>query len=165
MSDSSLLAAAITVILDEEEREKVFVEERKKHIDRKIWVSDFLQTRSDRGFFVDLNGMLRNGNPKLYENFVRMNSDDFDVLLNLVTPLIEKQDTTFRSSISAAERLALTLRFLAIGDSYINLMYLFRVSMAAISGIIEETCDALYHTLRKEYMKVNSSFYFLFNNS
>lgn len=44
-----------------------------------------------------------------------MNTASFEYLLKKVTPLIEKSNTRMRDSIPAAERLALTLRFLATG--------------------------------------------------
>lgn len=56
--------------------------------------------------------VLRN-DPDLYKNFVRMTPDDFDYLLNLTTPSIEKSNTNMRESICPGERLAITLRFLA----------------------------------------------------
>ena len=42
---------------------------------------------------------------------------DFDYLPNLVSPLIAKQDTLLQTSISARERLEVTLRYLATGMS------------------------------------------------
>jgi hypothetical protein len=37
------------------------------------------------------------------------------LILEMVTPIIKRRDTLMRDSISPAERLALTLRFLATG--------------------------------------------------
>ena len=50
-------------------------------------------------------------------------------------------------------RFALTLRFLATGDSYTSLQYLFRVSKQSIGQIIPEVCAALIQELR-EHVKV-----------
>jgi len=47
-----------------------------------------------------------------------MENHTFYELLNLVRPLIEKQNTIMRESISAEERLVATLRFLATGRSF-----------------------------------------------
>ena len=41
-------------------------------------------------------------------------------------------DTNYRDSIPASVRLALTLRFLATGDSHASLMCLFRISKPSI---------------------------------
>ena len=46
-----------------------------------------------------------------------MSLERFDNLLSLGKPLIEKKNTNLQKSISDVERLALTLRFLAISDS------------------------------------------------
>ncbi|XP_045762735.1 uncharacterized protein LOC123865626 [Maniola jurtina] len=65
-------------------------------------------------------------------------------------------NTLFRDSISVTERLAITLRFLATGDSYTSLQYLFRVSKQSISRIVPEVCDALCDAL-KDWVKVPDS--------
>lgn len=44
-----------------------------------------------------------------------MNAEEFEFILNKVAPLITKKDTKWRLAITAKERLALTLRFLATG--------------------------------------------------
>lgn len=112
---------------------------------------------------MDLEGMLRVGDPKLYKNFVRMSAEDFDVLLAMVGPRITKKDTPFRQAIKPAERLAITLRVLATRNSYVTLMFLFRVSRAAISEIIGETCQVLIEELKIRYFKAyNKIFYFKF---
>nr|CAH7752897.1 unnamed protein product [Callosobruchus chinensis]CAH7760098.1 unnamed protein product [Callosobruchus chinensis] len=57
-----------------------------------------------------------------------MSRNNFETLLEMVRTTIEKSDTRFREAIPAEVRLAITLRFLATGDSFASLMYLFRVS-------------------------------------
>ncbi|CAH1980432.1 unnamed protein product [Acanthoscelides obtectus] len=47
-----------------------------------------------------------------------------------------RRDTIFLESIPAQERLALTLRFLATGDTYVSLQYLFKICKQSISRII-----------------------------
>lgn len=53
-----------------------------------------------------------------YRNFLRMDSESFMLLLDKVTPMILRQDTHLRDSITPAERLAATLRFLATGGHF-----------------------------------------------
>ena len=45
--------------------------------------------------------------------YIRMTQERFEHLLSLVGPRISKPNTTMREAISAAERLTLTLRYLA----------------------------------------------------
>ena len=58
---------------------------------------------------------LRIEDPAQFSNFLRMRPADFEKLACKIGPLIRKQDTKFRKAISATERLAVTLRFLASG--------------------------------------------------
>ncbi|XP_050501502.1 uncharacterized protein LOC114342461 [Diabrotica virgifera virgifera] len=96
-----------------------------------------------------LHGELRSS----FHNFVRMSSSDFEELMTLIGGKIAKLNTNFRDSISIKDRLAVTLRFLASGDSYQSLMYLCKISVPSISRIIPEVCDALNEVLN-DYIKV-----------
>lgn len=86
-----------------------------------------------------------------------MDQDQFQEILQLVTPIIQREDTVMRESISPAERLAVTLRFLATGESFTSLSFTFRISRQAISRIVIDTCQALYTVLKTDYMKVPSN--------
>lgn len=77
-----------------------------------------------------------------------------EYILNNVGPLIAKTDTIMRKAIPAQERLAITLRFLASGDSFKSLSFLFKVSTQTVSRCVHETCDALIKVLQNE-IKVN----------
>uniref|UniRef100_A0A8C1ZFG2 DDE Tnp4 domain-containing protein n=1 Tax=Cyprinus carpio TaxID=7962 RepID=A0A8C1ZFG2_CYPCA len=52
-----------------------------------------------------------------HKEYFRLCPANFDQLLRMIAPLIERQDTTLRQAIGPAERLAICLRFLATGDS------------------------------------------------
>ncbi|XP_039282953.1 protein ALP1-like [Nilaparvata lugens] len=82
------------------------------------------------------------------KNFCGLSSSDFENLLQKIGPIISKQDTYFHSSISAQDRLAVTLRFLATGDSYTSLQYTFWISKQSIGYIVPEVCTALINELR-----------------
>ena len=89
-----------------------------------------------------------------FKNFTRMSRVDFALLCELIAPRISKKDTTFRDAIPTDVRLAITLRFLASGDSYTSLQYLFKVSKQRIGVIVMETCDAIIEVL-KMHIKVS----------
>ena len=76
-----------------------------------------------------------------------MSPERFEHLLQLIGPKITKEDTRFRKSIPAGERLALTLRFLASGDSQKSLSFSYRMGTTTVSNIIKETCIALHEVL------------------
>ena len=75
--------------------------------------------RNQHGAYSSLLKELESEDPSSYRNFLRMDNDTFNELLSLVTPMIEKKSTTMREAISPGERLALTLRYLATGYSFI----------------------------------------------
>jgi len=48
-------------------------------------------------------------------NFTRMSAVEVQSLVNMLGPVIGKQDTAMRNTISVEERVMVTLRFLATG--------------------------------------------------
>jgi len=60
-------------------------------------------------------------------------------------------------SLTPQIKLQIALRFLATGDSYKSLQYLYRVSKSAISDLIPDAFDAIYEELQ-EYIQVKKYF-------
>ncbi|KAG6455105.1 hypothetical protein O3G_MSEX009042 [Manduca sexta] len=85
-----------------------------------------------------------------FRDSLRMDSDCFQELLWLVRPFITKQDTIMRLSVPARDRLIVTLRYLATGQSYREIGIQSGISLQLISKIIPETCAAIYKVLKKE---------------
>lgn len=129
---------------------------------RRVWRKEWVGRRDVEGFCEKLYIELRDEEPNLYHNFLRMTIDQFDYLLSLVTARIAKKDTVMRKSIPALNRLIITLRFLATGDSFRSLQYLFRVPANTISVIIPEVLDAIYQVLPGEYLMVCVSIHSFF---
>lgn len=82
-----------------------------------------------------------------------MSPERFEHLLSLVAPRISKQKTKLREPIGPAERLCITLRDLASGDSQQTQSFHFRVGKATVSKIISETCNAIWLCLKEDYLK------------
>ena len=108
---------------------------------RKFWVKPYLRKRLDFGFYEQLVPDLQGSAD--YFNFLRIDKELFEQILARIEHRIVKQDTTFRQSITPATRLALTLRYLATGDSYKSIGYGFRVSPSLISVIVRDVCQAI----------------------
>ncbi|KAK2193192.1 hypothetical protein NP493_14g07022 [Ridgeia piscesae] len=64
----------------------------------------------DHGAHVQLVPVLREQKSDVYRNFVRLSPALFDRILARITPIITKEETRFRASISPSERLAVTRR-------------------------------------------------------
>lgn len=124
---------------------------------KRLWVRPYLQKRSHHSGQVILEDLkndelaMAKGDLKIdsFRGFVRMSSSDFELLIGLIGSKIARCDTNYRASISVPEKLAVTLRFLATGCSYNDLMLLFRISVSCISKFIPEVLDALIEALKE----------------
>ncbi len=94
-----------------------YYENKKKHkrAERKEWVKSWISERGILGAYHTLISSLQATDQQAYKNFLRLDVGSFHELVQLVSPLISKQDTSMRLAISAEEKLAVTLRYLATG--------------------------------------------------
>jgi len=117
---------------------------------RSFWVTSWMLDRPIDGQFRWLMDKLLVNDISGFKNFTRMDPDVFFELVEKLTPLIQKEDTTFREAISPAERLALTLRFLATGECYYSLRYNWVMGDNTISKIVRQVCQAIIQVLGQE---------------
>ena len=76
----------------------------------------------------------------------------FDELLGRLEHRITKQDMWSRPALAPGLRLAITLRYLAAGDSYKSLMYGFRVAHNTICLLVREVCEAIIQEYAAEVL-------------
>ena len=62
-----------------------------------------------------------------------------------------------RIPISPEEKLAITLRYMATGESFDSLMYQFRIHRTTIGQFILPVCTAIYEALKDDYLKLPST--------
>lgn len=86
---------------------------RKKR--RSCWVRKWIGRRSQLGFSNTIVKELTIEDSAEFRGMFRMDVNSFKYLLDKISPHITKSDTFFRKSISAAEKLQITLRYLATG--------------------------------------------------
>ena len=139
------------MLLDGEEKARI------KRRNRRVWVRGWIARRQEMGAFHRIVRELATEDPSSFMEYLRMDEDHFNHLVSLVSPLIKKDDTCMREAISPAERVALTLPFLATGESFHSLAFQFRISRHAISYIVDETCAAITEVIGKEFMQVPQS--------
>lgn len=123
----------------------------------KVWVRAWLTRRPQLGCSTLILNELKNEDPQEFKALMRMTSENFDVLLALITPRIQKTNTMMRDAIPAKVKLEICMAYLVTGVSYRWLQHHFRVSKSAISKLIPEVCIAISEEL-KDFIKVNIYF-------
>ena len=99
---------------------------------------------------------LRHNEPQDFQNFLRMDVGSYNELLQMVDPLIRKETTNMREPISPTERLSLTLRYLATGNTFEDMKFITAIAPQTIGRIVIETCEAIISCLN-EYLQVRCS--------
>lgn len=92
-----------------------------------------------------------------------MPSHKFDELLHKIEDCLIRQNTMMRASIGPSERLAVTLRFLAYGETFSSLEKQFRISRTAISYIVIEVSDHIVLKL-DSFLIFNFSFKYSYSH-
>ncbi|XP_041785723.1 uncharacterized protein LOC121603440 isoform X2 [Anopheles merus] len=93
---------------------------------RRWWMRPIMVQRNEAGVRL-LNTLMEEESNFATLNLLRMTKQDFDLLLSWTEPIIRMQDTNMRLAITPKERLLITLRYLATGDSFASLHYLFQI--------------------------------------
>jgi len=125
------------------------IEKKREKCRRSIWGKDYLKSRNSR-----IMRDLKFNEEVLFKNFTRMSKTNFRTRLGIVEQMITKQNTRFRGSVPAEMKLAIALRYLATGDSFMSLMYLFKVSKQFISSMLPAVLKAITKGLQ-DYVKVS----------
>lgn len=84
-----------------------------------------------------------------FKNFLRLDEATFQHILGRIEHRITKSSSG-RPPLAAGLRLAITLRFLATGDSYQSLQYAFRVAHNTISLLVPQVCEAIVEEFKDE---------------
>ena len=114
---------------------------------RRWWTHPINMARDGEGAWTLLMDRFRTEFPEKHQNCLRMTKENFDNILELIRPAIEKQDTHFRKCIPSDQRLCVTLFYLATGDSFKTLALFFRMGESTIRAIVYQTCQAIWDIL------------------
>ncbi|XP_059367678.1 uncharacterized protein zgc:194221 isoform X3 [Carassius carassius] len=119
-------------------------EQQRRGQRRRTWVHQTLRRRSQFGEFHHLLQELRLDDGR-FQRYFRLSRAQYDDLLSHVGASITLQDTNYRRSITAAERLSICLR--TIASSY-------RVGVSTVCQIVPQVVTAIWDCLVEEYMAV-----------
>lgn len=117
---------------------------------RRYWVRPWIARRPLFGQYERLLHELRDEDIPAFKNFIRMEPAMFQELITRLGPRIAKNDTWYRKALDPGLKLAITLRYLASGDSYKSLMYGFRVADSTISLVVRDVCQAIIDEYAEE---------------
>ena len=128
-------------------------EKRKRGPTRK-WI----QRREEEGLYANLVQELMVEDTRTYREMMRMDYDCFKHILQLIEPYITLQNSGVSGQrvVTAAERIVLTIGFLATGETFSSLSLQFRISERAISYIVDSMSKAVVSYIGKEYIKLPS---------
>lgn len=128
---------------------------KKKKRNRKCWVRSWVAKRPHKSIMNLVNDEFLKEDHAAFKNYLRMSNESFLKLLAKVETKISKQDTVMRQCISARYKLMVTLRYLATGETYRNLMYSTRIHESTIAQFIPQVCSSIYNVLAEDYLKVH----------
>ena len=149
MAEEVLIGLIVLEVLDDDEKRSTVSGKTRKWIKR----------RQEQGLYNSLVKELSLEDTKGYNEMMHMMHSSFQFLLANI-----KRDNTPMDlakgglkPISPAERLTLTLCFLATSESFGYFTFQFRISKLAISYIVQEVCRAIIANLVCTYLKVPST--------
>jgi hypothetical protein len=127
-----------------------------------MWIRPIFSRRRRHGEYHTLLQELRANDEENHFRYLRMTRQTFGELLRRVGPSLVHERayrtaTADRPELSPGGRLALTLRYLATGNSQTFVSFGFRIARSTACRIIQETCEALRQSLQLEYVKFPSS--------
>ena len=101
-----------------------------------MWVRPWLLQREERGAYHNIMAELYATDIPGFTNFMRMTPEFFEMIKTRLEPRLARQATNYRAPISAGEKLALTIRYLATGESY--------TSLSVSSGLADPPFPSFY---------------------
>ena len=119
---------------------------------RHMWVRPWLLHREKRGAYHNIMAELYATDIPGFTNYMMMNPEFFEMIKTRLEPRVARQATNYRAPISVGEKLALTIRYLATGESY-TLSCQFRVGRSTISKFLPEFCRAIQYEFTREYLR------------
>ena len=138
-------AAAVIITLLLKKKKK-----RKSRQKRKVWVKHWLKSWQSLGVYETLQAELRYEDERSYKIYLRMTSENFEEIFQLIKDDIRKENTKMGEPIPPRLKLAATIRFLSIGESYKSLQFQFRIHNSTLSLFVQE----VFNPLKEKYMKV-----------
>ncbi|XP_063625592.1 uncharacterized protein LOC134797293 [Cydia splendana] len=136
---------------DEEEALLLLLTQNTPTKPKRVWIHEINGKRGEHSEYHNLCRELESHEDRFYWYF-HMSRDSFEELHDLLRPHILKNDTNYRKAIGTRERLAVCLRYIRTGDSFLTISFSFRIGRSTVSIIVEEVSKAIWECLQPIYM-------------
>lgn len=146
-----LSALGLLLMLDQLTRPKP--PDLRRRVVRTVWTREWLLRRELFGDYENLLWELHREDSKGFKAFIRITPEFFREMVEKIRPLVRKKTTKWRKPLPVGLKLAVTLRFLATGNSYSSLQFSFRTSKSAISLFVPVVCQALIDVYKQEALQ------------
>ncbi|XP_071578889.1 uncharacterized protein [Temnothorax nylanderi] len=120
----------------------------KRWQNRRWLVRPVNQQRKQQGEYDNLFQELKN-DEEMFFKYTRMNIQHFNKLLNMLECYLVKRT---KRALPPEQRLLITLRYLATGNSTSNIAFSFRVGQSTVRKLIKEVCPIITNKLRPIYL-------------
>lgn len=129
-----------------------------KNKKKRRWIKEWRTSRNSDGNVQHLlNEFKLAGDNTSFKFYLRMDETCFNMILHYIEKIIKRKNTIMRAAIPVAEKLAVTLRFLAKGEDFKELDENSKLSASYLRSAIIEVCTAIYETMKADYLKVLKS--------
>ena len=118
-----------------------------------VFLNSFKDLIEERGAYHSIMAELYATDIPGFTNYMRMTPESFEMIKTRLKPCVARQATNYTTAISVGEKLALTIRYMATGESYTSLSCQFRVGRSTISKFLPEVCRAIQDEFTREYLR------------
>ena len=133
-----VFANQLRLIITLLQKRKLLLADLSRPRHRRFWVREVLKRRRQQSQYHILVQELQLHDREYFFKYLRMSPERFEHLLKLVAPFIQKKKCRSREPISPAERLVITIRYLATGDSQQSQAFNFRIGKkTCVFGLIK----------------------------
>ncbi|XP_035012375.1 putative nuclease HARBI1 [Hippoglossus stenolepis] len=152
--DTNGMAAARMILQMFEEEELLILSLLAKRRRKRRWaVRPPNDGRSVLGEFSVLVKPMRTLDEGRHFSYFGMSAQRFDDLLRRVEPFV-RHERTHSSPVDLPERLAVTLRLLASGNSQRSVADSYKLGVSTVSRIVSEMCSAIWQALEEDYVSL-----------
>ncbi|XP_025267834.1 protein ANTAGONIST OF LIKE HETEROCHROMATIN PROTEIN 1-like, partial [Camponotus floridanus] len=128
----------------------LYLKRLKKFSGRRWWVHPLILERGQLGAYETVFLRYKHTDHEKFFRFTRLTVEQFEELLTIITDDIQKH--SYREFLTPEFRLAITLSYLASGNSIVSLSNYWKIGKSTAYEVIRETCEAIWKCLKSTHL-------------